>query len=77
MKAWIKETIWRYRLDDGNEVEVSYDSDGLINWVKPLFKPVGLIFYLDPVPPDSTSQQIKNCNVEHGNKYASGRFSIL
>jgi hypothetical protein len=77
MKSWIKETIWRYRLNDGNEVEVSYDSDGLINWVKPLFRPAGLIFYLDPVPPEATSQQIKNCNVEHGNKYASGRFSIL
>jgi len=51
MKITVKSIKFLIELDDGNQVEVEMSPDGKeFLSVKPLFQPMGLIFYLDKHP---------------------------
>lgn len=47
MKRVLKYIVWIYELSDGNKVEIAYNGNNEIEYIKPLFKPVGLVFYLN------------------------------
>ncbi len=47
MKRWLKRIVWIYEFNDGNQVEVSLNDKNELEYIKPLLKSIGIIFYLN------------------------------